>query len=364
MQVLRVLEQMLRLCQYSVTSCTSGTSAVAQLRSQPDNFDLVLCDVMMPDMDGFKLLEIVGLEMDLPVIMISGNGDTETVLRGVTHGAVDFLIKPVRIEELRNVWQHVMRRRLEGEPFGLDTSDNDLSMDDQEEAPPPVGQPPLSPEPLAIPLDVCSLPMPQPQLPPQVPAYPPPPPMTQTLHQPLQPMQQHQPQQHQQQQQQLLLQQQHRAQHLQQQHLQQQHLQQQHQQQHPQQRQHQQHIQDHHQLPIAPPPPSLQLTKKPSSSSSSKAAKSSKSGQKKRKESEAGEEGSTSKKPRVIWSVEMHQQFVNAVNILGVDKAVPRKILDLMDIGGLTRENVASHLQKYRLYLKKVDANPDEQFTH
>ena len=33
------------------------------------------------------------------------------MLRGVTHGAVDFLIKPVRIEELRNVWQHVVRRK-------------------------------------------------------------------------------------------------------------------------------------------------------------------------------------------------------------------------------------------------------------
>ena len=45
-----------------------------------------------------------------PAVM-SSNGDTNVVLRGVTHGAVDFLIKPVRIEELRNVWQHVVRRR-------------------------------------------------------------------------------------------------------------------------------------------------------------------------------------------------------------------------------------------------------------
>ena len=38
-------------------------------------------------------------------------------------------------------------------------------------------------------------------------------------------------------------------------------------------------------------------------------------------------------------------QFVDAVNQLGVDKAVPKRILDLMNVEGLTRENVASHLQ-------------------
>jgi hypothetical protein len=46
-----------------------------------------------------------------PPAVMSSNGETGTVLRGVTHGAVDFLIKPVRIEELRNMWQHVLRRR-------------------------------------------------------------------------------------------------------------------------------------------------------------------------------------------------------------------------------------------------------------
>jgi two-component response regulator (ARR-B family) len=44
----------------------------------------------------------------LPVM--SSNGEHTTVMRGVTHGACDFLIKPVRIEELRNIWQHVIRR--------------------------------------------------------------------------------------------------------------------------------------------------------------------------------------------------------------------------------------------------------------
>ncbi|CAI9096783.1 OLC1v1032996C1 [Oldenlandia corymbosa var. corymbosa] len=63
---------------------------------------------------------------------------------------------------------------------------------------------------------------------------------------------------------------------------------------------------------------------------------------------------STSKKPRVVWSVELHQQFVTAVNQLGIDKAVPKRILELMNVPGLTRENVASHLQKFRLYLKRL----------
>lgn len=60
---------------------------------------------------GFKLLELIGLELDLPVIMMSASGETHYVMRGVVHGACDYLVKPVRMEELKNIWQHVLRRR-------------------------------------------------------------------------------------------------------------------------------------------------------------------------------------------------------------------------------------------------------------
>lgn len=51
-----------------MTTCGLATEALDLLRERKDGFDIVISDVNMPDMDGFKLLEHVGLEMDLPVI--------------------------------------------------------------------------------------------------------------------------------------------------------------------------------------------------------------------------------------------------------------------------------------------------------
>ncbi|KAK9147719.1 hypothetical protein Scep_006476 [Stephania cephalantha] len=60
------------------------------------------------------------------------------------------------------------------------------------------------------------------------------------------------------------------------------------------------------------------------------------------------------KKPRVVWTPLLHDQFLEAIDTLGIEKAVPKKILELMSVPGLTRENVASHLQKYRLFIKRL----------
>ncbi|XP_068669201.1 transcription factor PCL1-like [Aristolochia californica] len=62
----------------------------------------------------------------------------------------------------------------------------------------------------------------------------------------------------------------------------------------------------------------------------------------------------TLKRPRLVWTPQLHKRFVDVVAHLGIKSAVPKTIMQLMNVEGLTRENVASHLQKYRLYLKRM----------
>ncbi|XVE65239.1 hypothetical protein DITRI_Ditri07aG0165000 [Diplodiscus trichospermus] len=60
------------------------------------------------------------------------------------------------------------------------------------------------------------------------------------------------------------------------------------------------------------------------------------------------------KKLKVDWTPELHKKFVLAVDQLGIDHAIPSRILELMKIEGLTRHNVASHLQKYRMHRRHI----------
>ncbi|KVI11954.1 transcription factor PCL1-like [Cynara cardunculus var. scolymus] len=68
----------------------------------------------------------------------------------------------------------------------------------------------------------------------------------------------------------------------------------------------------------------------------------------------------TSKRTRLVWTPQLHKRFVEVVARLGVKNAVPKTIMQLMNVEGLTRENVASHLQKYRLYVKRMQGLSDE----
>ncbi|EOA16386.1 hypothetical protein CARUB_v10004540mg [Capsella rubella] len=61
----------------------------------------------------------------------------------------------------------------------------------------------------------------------------------------------------------------------------------------------------------------------------------------------------TSRK-KVDWTPELHKKFVQAVEQLGIDQAIPSRILELMKVSNLTRHNVASHLQKFRIHRRNI----------
>ncbi|KAK4849489.1 hypothetical protein QYF36_025390 [Acer negundo] len=77
------------------------------------------------------------------------------------------------------------------------------------------------------------------------------------------------------------------------------------------------------------------------------------------------------KKAKIVWTFELHSKFLEAVEELGIDEAHPKKILQLMNVRGLKKENISSHLQKHRLSLKreqeakeKENMNRDHSESH
>ncbi|KAI3446030.1 hypothetical protein Pfo_002695 [Paulownia fortunei] len=70
----------------------------------------------------------------------------------------------------------------------------------------------------------------------------------------------------------------------------------------------------------------------------------------------------TSRKQRRCWSPELHRQFINALQQLGgAQAATPKQIRELMQVDGLTNDEVKSHLQKYRLHARRVTTNSSTQ---
>ncbi|XVE73624.1 hypothetical protein DITRI_Ditri11bG0133600 [Diplodiscus trichospermus] len=110
----QIIAALLRKCSYRVVAAVpDGLMAWEILKDRPQNIDLILTEVELPSISGYALLTLV-MEHDIckniPVIMMSSHDSISMVLKCMLKGAADFLIKPVRRNELRNLWQHVWRR--------------------------------------------------------------------------------------------------------------------------------------------------------------------------------------------------------------------------------------------------------------
>ena len=94
-----VLKDILQHEGYRIEEAADGEQGLQKLATQP--FDLVLCDIKMPKMDGLEVLQqIMQLQPDVPVIMISGHGTIETAVDAVKKGAFDFIAKPPDLNRL------------------------------------------------------------------------------------------------------------------------------------------------------------------------------------------------------------------------------------------------------------------------
>jgi DNA-binding response OmpR family regulator len=91
-----------------LTEAASGREALEQVGRRP--FDLVLLDVMMPEMNGFEALEELRRVSSVPVIMLTVKGEESDKVRGLSLGADDYVTKPFSQRELLSRIQAVLRR--------------------------------------------------------------------------------------------------------------------------------------------------------------------------------------------------------------------------------------------------------------
>ena len=95
---------------YTVTPAEDGVSALLQLGKQ--RFNLIISDVNMPNLDGFKLLEMKGQKgIETPVIFLTSRSDPEDMDRGLGLGAVDYITKPTKKEILLSKVKTVLETR-------------------------------------------------------------------------------------------------------------------------------------------------------------------------------------------------------------------------------------------------------------
>ena len=105
----RVLREILENEQYLVDDASNGPDALRMVKEQ--EYDAILCDIKMPDMDGIEVLEQVKAQIDTPVIMISGHGTIDNAVEAIKKGAFDFIQKPPDLNRLLITVRNALDKR-------------------------------------------------------------------------------------------------------------------------------------------------------------------------------------------------------------------------------------------------------------
>ena len=120
------VRQMNALCdtlrdqEYEVTGFASSTAALAALRE--GRFDLLLTDLMMPEMDGISLLRAAHeVDQDLVGVLMTGHGTIDTAVEAMKAGALDYILKPFKLSVVLPVLARALTvRRLRMENAALE----------------------------------------------------------------------------------------------------------------------------------------------------------------------------------------------------------------------------------------------------
>jgi DNA-binding NtrC family response regulator len=95
---------------YEVEEAEDGLAGMEKIKKE--DYDLVLCDIKMPKMDGVEVLEATRkIKSEIPIVMISGHGDLDTAVNTMRLGAFDYISKPPDLNRLLNTVRHALDRK-------------------------------------------------------------------------------------------------------------------------------------------------------------------------------------------------------------------------------------------------------------
>ena len=99
---------------WTVDEAENGEQALVQFAQSPT--DVVLIDIMLPDIDGFEVCRAIRRQSDVPIVMVTARDDTHDVVAGLEAGADDYLTKPFAPKELSARIRALLRRARTADP--------------------------------------------------------------------------------------------------------------------------------------------------------------------------------------------------------------------------------------------------------
>lgn len=127
-RLIRMMRRILELEGYRLLTASSGESALSLLDEEAP--ELILLDIMMPNMDGYTLCRRIREFSPIPIIMVTAKGNEEEKVLGLDAGADDYVTKPFSAKELTARVRAVLRRtRLQGGPAEPAFHSGDLIID-------------------------------------------------------------------------------------------------------------------------------------------------------------------------------------------------------------------------------------------